>query len=262
MPLNPRSPKHESAIRIFSFFEIYYLRYYFGQPTYRYWYVYIAEFMVPATSGCWRLLLQQSSNWQWPGRLHTAAPLQYREDYERLGISANASQEEIKAAYFEKAKALHPDSSSTDCKTDTAFYELNEAYRRLIYESKLGSASFDETDPRSDPRCPEYWDIRRRRQDPHKVKLEQEMENKAREKERALIRKAGLGLVLGVFFGTIFPALFIGESDYSNGLLASGCQCDNCLLERLRRQPRGMSSHLSRSSREAGTSTQPCTRPS
>ena len=45
-------------------------------------------------------------------RFHSYQPFFYREDYIRLGIKENASKEEIKAAYFVKAKQLHPDAQS------------------------------------------------------------------------------------------------------------------------------------------------------
>ena len=48
-------------------------------------------------------------------------------------------------------------------------------------------------------------------------------------KEKKIIRWGLLSLGVGVFFGTIFPALFVGQEDYSR----SGCQCDNCLLSKL-----------------------------
>ena len=80
-----------------------------------------------------------------PQLLHTSACTSYREDYIRLGLSENATKEEIKAAYYEKAKLLHPDAGE-NCKIDDSeFFELNEAYKRLIYESRYGSGSYDKT---------------------------------------------------------------------------------------------------------------------
>ena len=128
------------------------------------------------------------------------------------------------------------------------FFELNEAYKRLMYESKFGTDSFDRTDPRNDPRTREYWEIRTRRQSPKEIKLEEAMDNKNREREKMIIRKGLIGLLIGVFFGTIFPALFIGTDDYENDF-SHGCQCDRCLLKKLRQNP--THSHLTRSNLKA-----------
>ena len=74
---------------------------------------------------------------------HSTVYVSYREDYIRLGISEKATKEEIKAAYYEKAKLLHPDAAE-QCKiVEEEFFELNEAYKRLIYESKYESGSYD-----------------------------------------------------------------------------------------------------------------------
>ena len=43
---------------------------------------------------------------------HSCQATLYREDYVKLGIPQNATKEEIKAAYFGKAKQLHPDSNT------------------------------------------------------------------------------------------------------------------------------------------------------
>eukprot|EP00090_Calanus_glacialis_P047562 TRINITY_DN9939_c0_g1_i1.p1 TRINITY_DN9939_c0_g1~~TRINITY_DN9939_c0_g1_i1.p1 ORF type:complete len:235 (-),score=60.78 TRINITY_DN9939_c0_g1_i1:96-800(-) len=176
---------------------------------------------------------------------HNCQPLLYKEDYTRLGIPQNATKDEIKSAYFVKAKQLHPDTHSSDSEaTQAEFFELNEAYKRLMYESKHGTGSFDKSDPRNDPRRMEYWEIRKRRQSPREIKFEEEMENKARDRERRVMRRAGLALAIGVFFGTIFPAVFVGQDDYENGF-SHGCQCDRCQLKKLRQNP--TITHLTRS---------------
>lgn len=127
-------------------------------------------------------------------QLHTFSWLLYREDFLKLGLSENATKGEIKAAYFERAKQLHPDSYKTPNKTtENEFLELNEAYKRLMYEIKHGTDSFDETDPRNDPRNREYWDIRRRTQTEEQINVEAAFNHKNRVKEKKIIRWALLG---------------------------------------------------------------------
>ena len=61
-----------------------------------------------------------------------------------LGIKKNASRKEIKAAYFQKAKELHPDSSHfKNMDLQFQFHELNEAYQRLMKEAAYGGNSYD-----------------------------------------------------------------------------------------------------------------------
>ena len=55
-----------------------------------------------------------------------------------------------------------------------------------------------------------------------------------------------IALIIGVFFGTIFPALFIGGNDYDNGF-DHGCQCERCLIKKLRDNP--TMNHLKKSSK-------------
>lgn len=165
---------------------------------------------------------------------------QYNEDYEKLGVATTASKDEIKAAYFARAKQLHPDSAEGELteKERTEFYELNEAYRRLVYESKHGTSDFDPEDPRNDPRCVEYWQIRKRTMSEEAVKSENERTKKEKTKEMVIIRRGIRWLLIGVFMGTIFPAMFVGQDDYSDDPYStSGCQCRGCVLSRMERSP-------------------------
>ncbi|MFB6241311.1 MAG: molecular chaperone DnaJ [Candidatus Nanosalina sp.] len=58
-----------------------------------------------------------------------------KEYYEILGVSEDASQEEIKKAYREKAKKYHPDSNS-DTADGEKFKKINKAYDVLSDEDK------------------------------------------------------------------------------------------------------------------------------
>jgi len=193
--------------------------------------------------------------------IHCTQIRKYKEDYHKLGITENATADQIKSAYFLKAKEVHPDSSEE--KDDARFIELTEAYNRLMYESKFGTGKILENDPRftekykeekfdedhywtwagplkmrhgdhtrNDPRKPEYWEVRKRVKTEEDIKREQEIIQKNKIKEAALLRKSMLFLLIGVFFGTVFPALFVGDGDYKEM-----CVCDKCMLERLRRNP-------------------------
>lgn len=70
--------------------------------------------------------------------------------YEILGVSKNATQKEIKAAFQKKAFQYHPDKNQNDPKSVSRFQEINEAYNILRNESKrsdydkFGFSIFDE----------------------------------------------------------------------------------------------------------------------
>ncbi|XP_028316304.1 dnaJ homolog subfamily C member 4-like [Gouania willdenowi] len=51
--------------------------------------------------------------------------------YDLLGVKSDASLDEIKNAFFDKSKKLHPDSDPSNPTLHSQFVELNEAYRVL-----------------------------------------------------------------------------------------------------------------------------------
>ncbi|XP_058506350.1 dnaJ homolog subfamily C member 4 [Solea solea] len=54
--------------------------------------------------------------------------------YNLLGVKSDATVEEIKKAFFDKSKKLHPDSDPSNPALHSQFVELNEAYRVLSKE--------------------------------------------------------------------------------------------------------------------------------
>ncbi|KAM9376785.1 dnaJ homolog subfamily C member 4 isoform 1-T3 [Pholidichthys leucotaenia] len=54
--------------------------------------------------------------------------------YDILGVKYDASLEDIKTAFFDKSKKLHPDSDPSNPALHSQFVQLNEAYRVLSKE--------------------------------------------------------------------------------------------------------------------------------
>ena len=54
-----------------------------------------------------------------------------RDYYEVLGVSRNATEEELKKAYRQTAKKYHPDLNPGDADAEAKFNEANEAYAVL-----------------------------------------------------------------------------------------------------------------------------------
>lgn len=91
---------------------------------------------------------------------HTSAPLAKEDYYQILGVPRNASQKDIKKAYYQLAKKYHPDTNKDDPKAKEKFSQLAEAYEVLSDEVKrkqydaYGSAGFD---PGAGSSGQSYW---------------------------------------------------------------------------------------------------------
>ena len=63
----------------------------------------------------------------------------FKDYFKILGISRNATDQEIKSAFRKLARQFHPDLHPHDQKAESEFKEINEAYEILSDEAKKKS---------------------------------------------------------------------------------------------------------------------------
>ncbi|KFM71487.1 DnaJ-like protein subfamily A member 3, mitochondrial, partial [Stegodyphus mimosarum] len=89
-----------------------------------------------------RHLLEGTSTDYFPSCWHTRIFHQSHSNcaradlYKLLGVSRNASQNEIKKAYYQLAKKYHPDTNKNDPEAAKKFQEVSAAYEILGDEAK------------------------------------------------------------------------------------------------------------------------------
>lgn len=67
--------------------------------------------------------------------LHVSSASSIKNYYQILGLPRNASAQDIKSAYYEKAKSYHPDAAKQSSNS-SKFQEISEAYEILSNQAK------------------------------------------------------------------------------------------------------------------------------
>jgi len=80
-----------------------------------------------------------------------------KNPYEVLGVASSASQDEIKAAYRNLAKELHPDMNPGDTIVEQRFKEVTAAYDMLSDEGKRAQFDRGEINPDGSPRMDDMF---------------------------------------------------------------------------------------------------------
>lgn len=88
-------------------------------------------------------------------RFHVNRKLDYREDYDKLGLGSTAGEKEIKEAYIRLAKKFHPDSSGRG--NELQFQQVTESYRRLLKDVQEGRNNFNRYEAGRNPSEPGWY---------------------------------------------------------------------------------------------------------
>ena len=72
--------------------------------------------------------------------------MKYKDYYQTLGVSKDASPKEIKKAYRQLAAKYHPDKNPDDAAAEEKFKEANEAHERNGFGSVTEVVKFDAKD--------------------------------------------------------------------------------------------------------------------